>query len=144
MISKRTIIVAGGSAIALLILLVWLLCGSIDPREIVQGDWQEATSKLNVEVDSARAAARGAWRGSVSYEWLRADKKPYRVRFIYKNQEYEALVHIQSVDEVVVEPLIWDKLPGTLQRQLREINRRRNRPEKEFRLIFRRREKRKN
>lgn len=137
---RRTIIIIILTALAAVAgLLYWALSGPGDPRQLILGDWKEHSSHLYVEVTPQKATARGMMRGSVKYEWLQTDKEPFRLRFTYRHESYEALISFPDKDSAVVEPQIWDKLPVSAQRMLRDVNRRHNRPENEFRLLFHRR-----
>ena len=132
--------IAAGALGALLIGggLWWLLRSPVDPRQMALGEWREATSRLRVEVEPEKAAWRGMGHGVVRYEWLEAEKEPYRVRFTYRGEAIEAKIAFDGKNTAILEPDVWHKLSSLAQEQLRELNRRHNRPETEFRLVFRR------
>lgn len=116
----------------------WLLCGEKDPRQLALGEWQEASSRLRVEVQPGLATYRGMGHGKLRYEWLQADKKPYRLCFTYRGDTYETLLTFDGDNTAILDLQVWDKLDSAAKQQLRDQNRRRNRPEKELRLVFRR------
>ena len=118
--------------------LWWLLGPKENPRELVLGEWKEVSSRLRVEVEPERAAWRGMGHGSVKYEWLQTEKSPYRLRFVYQGDTIEANLFFDGENTAVFEPEVWDKMPTVAQEHLRRLNRRHNRPDTEFRLIFRR------
>ena len=118
--------------------LCWLLLPRENPRELALGEWKEATSRLRVEVGPENAAWRGMGHGSVKYEWLQTEKAPYRLRFVYRGETIEAKLRFDGKDTAIFEPEVWEKLPALAQEQLRELNRRHNRPATEFRLLFKR------
>lgn len=129
-------------ALGLILLLVggvfWLLRGPGDPRKLALGEWKEASSRLRVEVDADQARWRGMGHGSIRYQWLETEHSPYRMQLTYRGDTLEAHLDFPDKDTAVLEPQIWHKLPASLQRQLRDLNRRHNRPEQEFRLLFKR------
>ena len=118
--------------------LWWLFSGHEDPRELALGEWQESTSRLKVEITPEKAAWRGMGHGTTKYTWLNADTPPYRVSFTYQGKTVEALVTFDGSNTAIFEPQVWEHLPALAQQHLRDLNRRHNRPEKEFRVIFRR------
>ena len=118
--------------------LCWLLLPGEDPRELALGEWKEATIRLRVEVGPESAAWRGMGHGSVKYKWLQTEKAPYRLRFVYRGETIEADLRFDGKNTAILEPEVWEKLPALAQEQLRELNRRHNRPATEFRLLFKR------
>ena len=136
--TRRSILIIALIALACAGVLL-LLSGRDDPRELLLGEWKEASTRLYADVEPERVSVRGLARGAITYEWLETEKEPYRLRFTYRHQSYEALVSFSGRDTAIIEPQIWDMLPASARRQLREINRRHQRPEEEFRLLFRRR-----
>lgn len=141
MITRRLVMVAGGVVLLLVVAaVVWWICHpKPDPRVLVLGDWREPNSQLYVEVTPDQATARGAMQGVVRYEWVDTEHEPYRLRFTYHGDSYEALVSFVNKDTAVVEPLIWHIIPADKRQALRDYNRRHKRPEDEFRLVFKRR-----
>ena len=137
---KLRIVVAVAAVWAVLGGIWWYVGHSVDPREVVVGDWRETSSRLRVEVtpDTATARGLGRYSGSVTYEWVETEREPYRVRFVYRRDTMEALIYVHDRDTLVVEPLIWDKMPASVRSQIREVNRARKRPEQEIRLLFNR------
>ena len=120
-------------------LIYWLCSGKTDPRTLALGEWKEQSSRLFVEVEPTGITARGLARGSIKYEWLQTDEEPYRLRFTYRNQSFEALISFSGKDTAIVEPQIWELLPTDYQRLLAKENKRHHRPEREMRLLFHRR-----
>ena len=116
----------------------WLLRTPTDPTQLALGEWKEASSRTYVDVTPGEAKARGMLRGKASYEWICTDKEPYRVRFRYRQKEVLATVSFPDDDTAVVEPDVWEQMSASEQRMLADINRRSGRPEREFRLVFRR------
>lgn len=109
-----------------------------DPRTLALGEWKESSGHAYVDVTPDTAKGRGMLRGSVTYHWVQTEKEPYRLRFTYRQKEYEADVSFPDADTAVVEPDVWEQIPASSQRMLRDINRRHNRPENEMRLLFHR------
>lgn len=122
-------------------LVVWLSSGRPDPREVLLGDWREASSRVHVEVTPESATAHGIGRrATVKYEWVQTEREPYMLRFRYHGEALEAFVYIQDKDTVLVEPQIWEQLPELARQHIRQVNRQHGRPEQELRFLFRRRE----
>ena len=141
MTMRRLILIAAPLLLGFLGLIVWLCSSRLDPREVVLGDWQEASSHIRVEVTPDRAAARGIGRRAVvKYEWVQTEREPYRLQFHYHGEVLEALVYISNKDTVIVEPQIWEQLPEPARQHIQQVNRQRNRPERELRFLFHRRE----
>ncbi len=117
---------------------IWLSIPPFNPREAVLGNWREKSTKLRVEVKEMQASWRGAGRGTVRYEWLQDRDEPYRIRITHGKRSVEANLVFLSHDECELDPQIWDQLPADAQRMLRDINHRNGRPDREFKLYFRR------
>ena len=117
---------------------VWWMLSGEDPRELALGEWKEGKSRLRVEVRPEQAEWRGMGHGRLKYEWVQTEKSPYLVRFTYHGETFEAAVEFDGKDTAIVEPRVWHKLPGMMQQQIREHNRRHNRPETELKLVLRR------
>ena len=128
----------GGLLLLVVGCALWLGMPRFEPRQAVLGNWREAGSKIRVEVNEMQASWRGAGRGAARYEWLQTEDEPYRVRITHGRHSVEANLSFSGKDEWTLEPDVWDQLPPDAQRMLGEINRRNGRPEREFRLIFRR------
>lgn len=126
------------AALALGGLLWWAFSGKPDPRQLALGEWREAAGRLSVEVAPETASWRGMGRGKIAYNWLQTDKEPYRVHFVYHGQDIEANVSFDGKDTAILEPEVWDMIPSVAQQQIKDVNRSRNRPERELRLVFRR------
>lgn len=129
-----------------ILLILSLLLGVIilpdwfeDPRRLALGEWMEQGSHLRAEVTEDSIAWRGFnSRGKLTYTWLQTNKEPYRVAIRRGEQLVEADVTFDGEDVAILEPDIFDKLPPTARRYIRERNRARQNPEEEIRLIFRR------
>lgn len=116
----------------------WVFHTPPDPRQLALGEWQEVSSRSFVDVSPTQATARGMLSGSVNYEWEQTEKEPYLVRFTYRHDVFTARVSFPDADNAVVEPDVWNKMSADKQRLVREANLRRNRPETEVRLLFKR------
>ena len=129
------------AAVMLLVLVVGVsmwLWGNEKPQELALGEWKDSTGRLRVEVEPGKATWRGAHRGSLRYVWVQADKSPYKLSLSYQGGEIEADLVFDGKNTAILMPDVWDKLPPAAQKELSNSNRRHGRPEREFRIIFRR------
>lgn len=125
--------------LALLLGVIVLPDWSEDPRRLAIGEWMEQSSHLRAEVTEDTIAWRGFnRRGNLTYTWLQTNKEPYRVAIRRGEQLIEADVTFDGDDVALLEPDVFDKLPPTARRYIRERNHARQAPEEEIRLIFRR------
>jgi len=110
-----------------------------NPRELVLGDWKGVNIPIQAEVseDTVQWSAPGA-RGKFTYTWEQEEESPYRVRFRRRQTEVEVDISFDGDDTVLVEPIVFEKLPPSLQEHLRSRNKSLGRPETEIRLAFRR------
>lgn len=110
-----------------------------NPRELAPGDWKGANIPLQAEVsaDTVQWSAPGS-RGKFTYTWEQEKESPYRVRFRRGRTEIEANISFDGDDTVLVEPIVFEKLPPLMQQHLRDRNKSLGRPETEIRLVFRR------
>lgn len=112
--------------------------GKEDPRELALGEWKESTGRIHVEVMPGTAVWRGMGHGKLTYEWVQADKEPYRLLLHYHHDTYEATLRFDGRNTAILEPNVWEKMPTTAQKELSRFNRSHSRPEREIRLVFRR------
>ena len=127
-ISLLTPLIIGG--------LWWAFSPAPDPRELSLGEWREASNRFRVEVEPGIAVWRGMGHGKTGYEWLQVKEEPYRVRFTVRGKTYEANLRFDGKNKAILEPQIWDTLDPSIQKQVMDVNRQRNRPEKELQIIF--------
>lgn len=115
-----------------------LVMGQENPKEKILGEWIEKGSKLRIEVLPGEIRWRGMGHGKAHYEWLRYEKKPYRLRCTARGHTLEVDLHFSGDDTAIAEPDIWEHLSDEAKKMLHDINRQHGRPEQEFRLIFKR------
>lgn len=115
-----------------------LVKGQEDPREKVLGEWEEKSSKVRVEVVPGEIRWRGMGHGKARYEWVQYEEEPYRVHSKIRGQEWNVDLRFSGEDIAIAEPDIWDHLSDEAKEMLRDVNRQHGRPEREFRLIFKR------
>lgn len=134
---KHFLLAAGVSTAICATVLFFPRCEN--PRELALGDWKGANTPLMAEVteDSVQWSAPGA-RGRFSYTWEQDRKSPYRVSFRRGQTVVKVDVCFDGDDMVLVEPLVFEKLPAVLQQHLRSRNKLLGRPETEIKLSFRR------
>ena len=110
-----------------------------DPRELVQGEWQEFNKLGYVEVTDCTARWRGDnYRGTFHYQWLQDDSEPYSIEISRNEEKYLVSLTFESDDLAVVDFHIIDKLPPEAREFIRQKNKARNRPEDELKLRFKR------
>lgn len=110
-----------------------------NPVELAKGEWLGSPQKIRAEVDEQRVSwSVGGHRGKFAYTWVQTDTEPYRVQFSRGEERFQADVIFESEDEVVLQPLIFEKLPELAREHIRRTNKARNRPEEELRFLFRR------
>ncbi|MBP3499988.1 MAG: hypothetical protein J6J97_07875 [Akkermansia sp.] len=110
-----------------------------DPRELVQGEWQEFNKLGYVEVTDCTARWRGGnYRGTFHYQWLQDDSEPYSIEISRNEEKYLVSLTFESDDLAVVDFHIIDKLPPEAREFIRQKNKARNRPEDELKLRFKR------
>lgn len=111
-----------------------------NPEAWALGEWKEVARDMEGEVTEAGVAwhAYGR-RGRLTYEWVQTDTEPYRIILRRgEHTEVPANVTFNGRDEAVLEPEVFDSLPDIARTFIRDNNRRRNRPDKEIRFIFKR------
>lgn len=132
--------------ILLLVLLSFLGCLALmlpgwfkDPRQLVQGEWQEYNKLGYVDVtDSSVHWRRGNYRGSFRYSWVQTESEPYTAEISHKKDKWLIGITFEDDDHAVVDFYIMDKLPAETRDFIRSKNRARIRPEDELKLRFRR------
>lgn len=130
----------------LLILLTLAACVALllpewfkDPRQLVQGEWQELNKHGQVEVTDCTARWQGSnYKGTYRYTWLQDEKEPYSIEVSRNEEKWLVSLTFEDNDHAVVDFHIIDKLPAQAQELIRQKNRARNRPEEELQLRFRR------
>ena len=130
----------------LLILLTLAACVALllpewfkNPRQLVQGEWQEVNKHGQVEVTDCTARWQGSnYKGSYRYTWLQDEKEPYSIEVSRNEEKWLVSLTFEDDDHAVVDFHIIDKLPAQAQELIRQKNRARNRPENELQLRFRR------
>lgn len=130
----------------LLILLTLAACVALllpewfkDPRQLVQGEWQEVNKHGQVEVTDCTARWQGSnYKGTYRYTWLQDEKEPYSIEVSRNEEKWLVSLTFEDDDHAVVDFHIIDKLPAQAQELIRQKNRARNRPEDELQLRFRR------
>jgi len=131
--------------IGIAVAVVGLLCAILipdwfeDPRELAIGEWQGVPRKIRAEVTEDKVEWRaGGYGGKFSYRWVQTDDEPYRVAFRRGSSEFEADVIFDGPDEVVLLPLIFDRLPDPAKEYIRSYNKARDRAEDDMRFLFQR------
>ncbi len=110
-----------------------------DPRELVQGEWQEINKTGYVEVTDCTARWQGGnYKANLRYSWVQTDDEPYTVEIIFKEQKWLAGITFEDDDHALVNFYIMDKLPPEAREFIRQKNKVRNRPEDEVCMRFRR------
>ena len=130
----------------LLILLTLATCAALllpgwfkDPRQLVQGEWQEVNKLGLVEVTDCTARWQGSnYKGTFQYTWIQTDDEPYSIEVSRNEGNWLVSLTFEDDDHAIVDFHIIDKLPSQAQELIRQKNRARNRPEDELRLRFRR------
>lgn len=130
----------------LLILLTLLACAALllpewfkDPRQLVQGEWQEINKLGQVEVTDCTARWQGSnYKGTYQYTWLQDENEPYSIEVSRNDEKWLVSLTFEDDNHAVVDFHIIDKLPAQAQELIRQKNRARNRPEDELQLRFRR------
>lgn len=132
----------------ILLLILCSLAGSIalllpgcfiNPRELVQGEWQEINKLGHVEVtDSSIRWRSGRYKASFQYIWVQDEDEPYTIGITRNGENWLADIRFEDDDHADVNLRIFDKLPREAQDFIRQKNKARNRPENELRLRFRR------
>ena len=145
--------------ILLLFLISLLSCAALllpgwfkNPRELVQGEWQEYNKLGYVEVTDCTARWRGGnyratfqprWRGgnyraTFQYSWLQDESEPYSIEISRNQEKYLVSLSFESDDLAVVDFHIMEKLPPEAREFIRQKNKARNRPEDELKMRFKR------
>lgn len=110
-----------------------------DPRELVQGEWQEWNKLGQVEVTDCTARWQGGnYKANFQYSWIQSDSEPYTIEVTRNNQKWLIGVTFEDDDNALVDFYIVDKLPAEARDFIRQKNRARNRPEDELKLRFKR------
>ena len=110
-----------------------------DPRELVQGEWQEIKKTGYVEVTDCTARWQGGnYKATLRYSRVQTDDEPYTVEIIFKEQKGLAGITFEDDDHALVNFYIMDKLPPEAREFIRQKNKVRNRPEDEVCMRFRR------
>ncbi len=110
-----------------------------DPRQLVQGEWQEYGKMGYVEVTDSTARWRGSnYKGSFQYNWIQTDSEPYTAEVSRNKDKWLVGITFEDDDHAVVDFYIMDKLPAEARDFIRSRNRAKNRPEDELKLRFRR------
>lgn len=110
-----------------------------DPRQLVQGEWQEINKLGYVDVtDSTARWSSRAYKGSFQYSWVQSDDEPYTVEVRRNKEKWLAGITFEDDDHASVQFYIMEKLPPEAREFIRQKNRARNRPEDELLLRFRR------
>ena len=130
----------------LLILLSILSCAALllpgwfkNPRELVQGEWQEYNKLGYVEVTDCTARWRGGnYRATFQYSWLQDEREPYSIEISRNEEKYLVSLTFESDDLAVVDFHIMDKLPPEARDFIRQKNKARNRPQDELKMRFKR------
>lgn len=120
---------------------ILLLCSGLfkDPRQLVQGEWQEINKMGIVDVTDCTARWNGSnHRANMTYTWVQSEDEPYTIEVTYKGDKWLASIAFESDDQALVNFHIIDKLPAEAQDFIRQKNKARNRPEDEVCLRFRR------
>ena len=152
MIAKRTESASMKAAMTrarlllLLIILTLVTCAALllpgwfkDPRQLVQGEWQEVNKLGQVEVTDCTARWQGSnYKGAFQYTWTQSDNEPYSIKVSRNEENWFVSLTFEDDDHAVVDFHIIDKLPAQAQELIRQKNRARNRPEDELRMRFRR------
>lgn len=132
--------------ILLLILLSLISCAALwlpgwfkNPRELVQGEWQEYNKLGYVDVTDCTARWRsGKHRASFQYAWLQDEREPYSIEISRNEEKYLVSLTFESDDLAVVDFHIMEKLPPEAREFIRQKNKARNRPEDELKMRFKR------
>ncbi len=130
----------------LLILLSILSCAALllpgwfkNPRELVQGEWQEFNKLGQVEVTDCTARWQsGNYRAAFRYNWLQDESEPYSIEISRNEEKYLVSLTFESDDLAVVDFHIMEKLPPEAREFIRQKNKARNRPEDELKMRFKR------
>ncbi len=110
-----------------------------DPRELVQGEWQEFNKLGYVEVTDCTARWRGGnHRTTFQYSWLQDSSEPYSLEITRNEEKYLVSLIFESDDLAVVDFHIMDKLPPEARDFIRQKNKARNRPQDELKMRFKR------
>lgn len=110
-----------------------------DPRELVQGEWQEFNKLGYVEVTDCTARWRGGnYRATFQYTWLQDSSEPYSLEITRNDEKYLISLTFESDDLAVVDFHIMDKLPPEARDFIRQKNKARNRPQDELKMRFKR------
>lgn len=110
-----------------------------DPRQLVQGEWQEINKRGYVDVTDCSARWQsGNYKANITYTWVQTDSEPYSLEISYKEQKWLAGITFENDDLVIVDFYIMDKLPPDMRDLIRQKNKVRNRPENELSMRFRR------
>lgn len=110
-----------------------------DPRELVQGEWQEFNKLGYVEVTDCTARWRGGnYRATFQYSWLQDSSEPYSLEITRNEEKYLVSLTFESDDLAVVDFHIMDKLPPEARDFIRQKNKARNRPQDELKMRFKR------
>ena len=132
--------------ILLLFLISLLSCAALllpgwfkNPRELVQGEWQEYNKLGYVEVTDCTARSRGGnYRATFQYSWLQDESEPYSIEISRNQEKYLVSLSFESDDLAVVDFHIMEKLPPEAREFIRQKNKARNRPEDELKMRFKR------
>ena len=115
-----------------------------DPRQLVQGEWQEHNKLGYVEVTDCTARWSGSnYKGTYSYAWVQYENEPYTIEISRNGEKWLASLTFEDDDHALVDFHIVDRLPAEARKFIQERNKARNRPENEFILRFRRVEQKK-
>lgn len=110
-----------------------------DPRQLVQGEWQEYNKLGYVEVTDCTARWRGSnFRGTFQYSWLQDSSEPYSIEVSRNGEKWLVSLTFESDDLAIVDFHIIDKLPAEARDFIRQKNKAKNRPEDEVQLRFKR------
>lgn len=110
-----------------------------NPRELVQGEWQEWHKRGTVVVTDCTARWQsGRHKMTFQYAWVQDNSEPYTIEVSRHDQKWRIGVTFEDDDHALVNFYIVDKLPAEARDYIRKRNRAQNRPEDEFILRFRR------
>lgn len=110
-----------------------------DPRELIQGEWQEINKAGYVEVTDCTARCRsGNHKANFHYNWIQTDSEPYTLEISRNGETWLIGLTFEDDDHALVSFYIMEKLPPEARDFIRQKNRARNRPEDELIMRFKR------
>ncbi len=129
-----------GCLLTIIVILALVLPGLFkDPRQLVQGEWQEVNNRGYAEVTDCTARWRGSnYKARFRYNWIQSDDEPYTIEVSRNNEKFSIGLTFEDDDHATVDFYIMDKLPHEVQEIIRQKNRARNRPDGELKMQFRR------